>query len=66
MQHSLSTHSASPKLAFIISFVDGYKLRHSSEPKTLNLKFFLGLLYDPILSSEIIKLDHLEVLCMAV
>ena len=24
-----------------------------------------GLLYDPILSSEIIKLDHLEVLCMA-
>ena len=25
-----------------------------------------GVLYDPILSSEIIKLDHLEVLCMAV
>ena len=37
----------------------------------LNLVFGIwylvfGLLYDPILSGEIIKLDHLEVLCMAV
>ena len=29
-------------------------------------EIFFGLLYDPKLASEIIKLDHLEVLCMAV